>query len=411
MDEKRAKRRGRTRAHASGLRAIPSGQNPRPQEQKRGTKTSVLVVRDPAKLARFIPAWEELASVALEPNVFYEHWMLLPALQAFGAGKDILFVIVLIHDSDDENAPIKLGGLFPLQRKRHYKRLPAATYRLWRHVHCYLATPLIRADAVHDCLVEFFRWLRSHEEGSRVVEFWGVRGDGQFRSALIDISNELNLLSWVSESHTRALLRKHRVDERAEPEISSERRRTLRRKERRLRERGEVEHVLLRPDDDVERWIEEFLRVEASGWKGRRGSALACTAASRAFFERVATSAFRRGRLLMSRIDFDGKAIACRCSFVAGEGSFAFKTAYDESFAHFSPGVILEVDNLRRFHALPGVRWMDSCTDSDNFIINRLWKERTTIQGLAIGSGSWSELVIRAVPVLRWLGRRIPQRG
>ena len=37
--------------------------------------------------------------------------------------------------------------------------------------------------------------------------------------------------------------------------------------------------------------------------------------------------------------------------------------------------------------------------------------EITTIQGLAIGSGSWSELVIRAVPVLRWLGRRIPQRG
>jgi len=73
--------------------------------------------------------------------------------------------------------------------------------------------------------------------------------------------------------------------------------------------------------------------------------------------------------------------------------------------------VILEVDNLRRFHALPGVRWMDSCTASDNFIINRLWKDRITIQGLAIGSGSWSELVIRAVPVLRWLGRRIPQRG
>src|SRR5882762_493898 len=123
MDEKRAKRRGSTRAHASELRAIPSEQNPRPQEQKRGTKTSVLVVRDPAKLARFIPAWEELASVALEPNVFYEHWMLLPALQAFGAGKDILFVIVLIRDPEDPVAPAKLGGLFPLEFVARVNRL------------------------------------------------------------------------------------------------------------------------------------------------------------------------------------------------------------------------------------------------------------------------------------------------
>jgi CelD/BcsL family acetyltransferase involved in cellulose biosynthesis len=384
-----------------------------PSERKSGNKTSVVVVRDLAKLARFIPAWEELASVALEPNVFYEHWMLLPALLAFGAGEEILFVIVLIHDDDaDGQTPTKLGGIFPLQRKRHYKQLPAATFRLWRHLHCYLATPLIRADAAHECLVEFFRWLRTHEEGSRVVEFWGIHGGGRFHRALIDVCNELNLMSWASESHTRALLRKdHHVDARGEPEMSTELRRTLRRKERRLRERGPVEHLLLRPDDDVECWIEEFLRLEASGWKGVRGSALACTEAGRDFFTRVATSAFRRGRLLMSRLAFEGNAIACGCGFTAGEGSFAFKTAYDEAFARFSPGVMLEVDKLRQFHALPGVHWMDSCTAPDNFIIHRLWRDRITIQSLAIGSGSWSELVISAVPMLRWLSRRIPQRS
>ena len=52
-------------------------------------KTSVVVVRDLPALSSFVPAWEELAAAALEPNVFYEHWMLLPALQAFGAGKDL----------------------------------------------------------------------------------------------------------------------------------------------------------------------------------------------------------------------------------------------------------------------------------------------------------------------------------
>jgi len=41
-----------------------------------------VVVRDLSTLSRFVPAWEELAAAALEPNVFYEHWMLLPALEA-----------------------------------------------------------------------------------------------------------------------------------------------------------------------------------------------------------------------------------------------------------------------------------------------------------------------------------------
>src|SRR5256885_15605829 len=58
-------------------------------------RTSIVVVRDPRTLSGFIPAWEDLAAAAIEPNVFYEHWMLLPALEAFGAGEDIVVVLVL----------------------------------------------------------------------------------------------------------------------------------------------------------------------------------------------------------------------------------------------------------------------------------------------------------------------------
>ena len=47
-------------------------------------RMSVIAVRDLIALSAFVPAWEELAAAALEPNVFYEHWMLLPALEAFG---------------------------------------------------------------------------------------------------------------------------------------------------------------------------------------------------------------------------------------------------------------------------------------------------------------------------------------
>jgi len=119
------------------------------------------------------------------------------------------------------------------------------------------------------------------------------------------------------------------------------------------------------------------------------------------------TSAFRRGRLLMLGLNFDGRPIARRCAFVAGEGSFAFKTAYDEEFAAFSPGAMLEMDSMRQLHALTGVQWMDSCATTDNFLVNRLSNDRKTIQSIAIGAGALGELLVSGLPLMRWTSRRI----
>ena len=165
--------------------------------------------------------------------------------------------------------------------------------------------------------------------------------------------------------------------------------------------------LAIRPGDDVGRWIDEFLRIEASGWKGERGSALASSERDRRYFTEIVISAFRRGRLLMLGLDFDGHPIARRCAFLAGEGSFAFKTAYDEEFADFSPGAMLEMDSIRQLHALPGVRWMDSCATTSNFLVNRLSNDRKTIQSVAIGAGALGELLVSGLPLMRWTTRRI----
>jgi len=225
---------------------------------------------------------------------------------------------------------------------------------------------------------------------------------------LIDVTNELGLRNCITDIFTRGLWHAG-YDKNTDPEsaVSGDLRRRLRRKEKRLSERGRVEHLEIGREDDVARWIDEFLRIEASGWKGQRGSALASSERGRRYFAEIVTSAFRRGRLLMLGLDFNGRPIARRCAFVAGEGSFAFKTAYDEEFADFSPGAMLELDSIRQLQTLPGVRWMDSCATTDNFLVNRLSNERKTIQSLAIGTGALGELLVSGLPLLRWTTRRI----
>ena len=368
----------------------------------------MVVLRDPQALSAFVPAWEELAAAAIEPNVFYEHWMLLPALEAFGDGKNIAIVLVLIHDPYKPDAPAKLGGLFPLEPIRPLKKFKVSAVSLWQHLHCYACTPLVRADTAKECMAEFFRWFRSGGAGASLLELGCISGDGPFHRMLIDLSNELGLRSCITDIFTRGLWHAgYDKNTDAESAVSGDLRRRLRRKEKRLSERGRVEHLAIKPGDDIGRWIDEFLQIEASGWKGQRGSALASSDGGRRYFTEIVTSAFRRGRLLMLGLDFDGHPIARRCAFVAGEGSFAFKTAYDEEFADFSPGAMLEMDSLRQLHALHGVRWMDSCASTDNLLVNRVSNDRKTIQSVVIGAGALGEFLVSGLPLMRWTARRI----
>jgi hypothetical protein len=92
---------------------------------------------------------------------------------------------------------------------------------------------------------------------------------------------------------------------------------------------------------------------------------------------------------------------------LAGEGAYAFKTAYDETYAAYSPGVLAELQRIREFHRLPGVQWMDSYTDPDNPTANRMWKENRAMQSIAVGAGAWGEFWVSMLPVFKWTAQRL----
>lgn len=362
-------------------------------------------MRDVRRLVALIPAWEDLAAHALEPNVFHEHWMLLPALEAYGGG-DTAVLVVSADGGGARPGTGSLLGLFPVQFAPSFRKLNIGAVSLWRHPHCYLSTPLIRADRAAECIARLLQWLRESSQ-ARLLELPWISGDGPFRELLLEQCSRLGLTRWTIDSYTRGLWRQTTgAADGAGSVVSGELRRRLRRKERRLAERGRLEHVVAGPDG-AGRWIEEFLQLEASGWKGKSGTALACSDAGRRYFTQVASAAFARGRLLAHGLDYEGQPIARRCGFLAHPGSFAFKTAYDERFAHYSPGAIVELDSLTHFERLQGVRWMDSCTTPDNTLINRISNDRRTIETIAIGSGALGQLAISGLRLLRWTKRRL----
>lgn len=390
------------------LSLIPSGPLGLPQSAEPQRRTSIVVVREPMTLSGFIPAWEELAAAALEPNIFYEHWMLLPALEAFGAGKDICFVLVLIRDPRNPDAPAQLGGLFPLEFTPRVTRLQVPGLSTWQHLQCLLGTPLVRADAAQECMVELFLWLRSGEAEATLIEMKSMAGDGPFHRVFTELLGDLGIVSWETGAFTRGLLRKG-SGAGLEAVVSSELRRTLRRKEARLSERGRVDHLMLRPGDAVGRWIEEFLRLEAAACIGRRAGALEGSEIYRRYFTDMATAAFARGRLLMLGLNFDGRPIARSCALLAGEGSFTLATACDDHFARFSPGLLLELETVRQLDLLPGVLWLDSGAERGGLLVSQFANDRRAIQSLAVGGNALGQLIVSGLPMVGWSAGREPK--
>ena len=342
-------------------------------------------------MAAIAPSWENLAAAAIEPNPFYEPWMLLPALELFGLERGFRLITVWTGE--------RLDAVLPMQRTAGFKGLPLPTLGSWLHRHCLLCTPLVRADGATQTLAALIGWLRADGDGAAVVNLRYIPSDGPFYRALI----ATGIRCVAMDGYARPVLRRAKDGEAYINDfISRKERQELRRRERRLQELGKLTRVALAPGEDAGRWIDEFLRLEASGWKGKEGSAMICSEANRRFLTETFLAAHRRGRLEMVGVDLDGKPLGRCTGFLAGDGAYAFKPAYDEAFAKYSPGIIAEVARIRNLHELPDVRWMDSFTDANNSVMSRLWKDRLTVQTVAFGTNAAGALALAALPFLRW---------
>jgi len=353
-----------------------------------GTGIIVEVRSDLAELRAIIPDWEALAAEAAEPNPFYEHWMLLPALEAYGKDAGADFRCILVWENGT------LAGLFPMRLERRFHGLPVGALRSWRHRNMLLyCTPLVRARSAAKCLEALLQ-----SPLASVIELEWMAADGPVYAALIESALAGGMPWLVTDAYARALLQRDR-DPRER--FNSNMKNNLRRWQARLSSHGQVVPVRLEPDGDLARWTDEFLRLEASGWKAKEGSALACREDDRRFVAAVFPEAFRRGRLLITGLDLGGKPLARHCMIAGGEGAFTFKIAYDETYASCSPGILAEVDNVRQFLETPGPRWVDSNTSRENTSYGRVWKDRRTFQRVAVGLRGAGRMAVAALPFLR----------
>ncbi len=122
----------------------------------------------------------------------------------------------------------------------------------------------------------------------------------------------------------------------------------LRRAWTRAGEYGRVAAEVLVPrPSEVEGAFETLMKVEASGWKGRAGSALAMRPQLRAFFGTYARLAAANGLLRIFLLRVGARIAAAQMAVEAYGRLWVLKIGYDEALARCSPGFVLTVEAIR----------------------------------------------------------------
>jgi hypothetical protein len=240
--------------------------------------------------------------------------------------------------------------------------------------------PLVEREAAEPIVAAWLAHLAADPALPGLVLLPFLTEDGPFAAALEAILRRAQMPFADFDRHRRALLapegERSRYVERA---LGKHRHKELRRHWRRLSETGAVLFTAATEPAALAAAIEDFFTLEASGWKGRAGTAAAQHEDLRRFMRTAVHALAADGKAAIDRILLDGRTIAATITLRSGRCAWFWKIAYDEEFARFSPGVMLSAVLTSELAEDPAIVRTDSCATADHPMIDHLWRERLAL--------------------------------
>jgi CelD/BcsL family acetyltransferase involved in cellulose biosynthesis len=324
----------------------------------------------PAELAA---EWRELAACASESNAFGEAWFVDAALRHLRGSDHVRLATVR------DNAGL-LVGVMPLTIVPQHGRLPVSHVGNWVHLQCYCGVPLVRSGDETAFWTALLDYLDASDWASGFLALRLVYADGPVMRGLRQAARQSRRMFDVVQQYDRATLASEADAETyLETTVRPKKRKELRRQAKRLAELGAVTFEQLPPGGPIDEWCDQYLALEAAGWKGKGGTALGGDDDLATFFRESMASAHALGRLDFLRLSLDGRPIAMLVNLRAAPTVWSYKITYDEELSRYSPGVLIELEAMPLLLSDPEIVWADSCAKPDHPMINSLWGERQSV--------------------------------
>jgi CelD/BcsL family acetyltransferase involved in cellulose biosynthesis len=346
--------------------------------------------------------WRQLSEMACEPNGYYlPGWEL--AVNAFASGRTDASTLAA-WDGD------RLIGLMPLVSMWRATKIPLPALVSAHPYGTLCAPPLDRTMAV-DAAAQLLQ--RARAAGAHALILRDMPLDGAAMNVFTDVLRRDGTKPRVLQSNLRACLDATRdADELLNDALGTKKLKELRRQRHRLAEHGEVRFDVARSPDEIAAAVETFLTLEASGWKGARGTALVQNSGDASFIRHATTALAATGQCEIITLRAGDIPIAAGIVLRHQDRAFFFKIGVDERFAKFSPGVQLTLDLTRHLCADPAIASADSTASPDHPMINPIWRGRFAIGDVLIPLRPNDPVVnvIHAAMKLRHTARALARR-
>ncbi len=173
------------------------------------------------------------------------------------------------------------------------------------------------------------------------------------------------------------------IDHYFDQHISKNRRKNIKRRRSNLQQAGDLKHVIYTLPDDLKKAYEMYVQIEMKGWKGNWGSALGVNENTHKLGEALFTSSKHGAQARADMLTLNDQPIAISLSVLQQRSVYGLKTTYDEAFAHYSPGLLLEKDIIRDFLTCSHAELLDSAS-LPGCVVEDLWADRETVSDIII---------------------------
>ncbi len=319
--------------------------------------------------------WLALAGRAIEPNgYFLPDWEIAVDASARGRGN----VSALCGRNEARN----LVALLPVVSAWRAYKIPLPVL-VSADPYGDLGTPLIDGRAPRDAVRALLAQARTG--GMRAIVLRHVTLEGAAMQAITAALDEAGLRPHVLRAEQRACLDATRdADELLREALGAKKLKELRRQHNRLAELGPVSVSVAKTPAEVASATEILLALEASGWKGDRGTALRQHAGDAAFFRRATVAMAAHGQCEIITLSAGGVPVAAGIVLRHQDRAFWFKLGVDERFAKYSPGVQLALELTRHLCADPTISLADSTAQPGHPMIDPIWRGRLPIGDVVI---------------------------